>query len=102
MVGDAADACEGGAWATTERGAKPAKAAVLRPALLFLTGGAEYVDGGGRAGSDGCGCRLSLLLMVRVELRVRLRRRSRKSGARGDVDAFVNTIGAVGAAAESG
>ena len=73
MVGDAADACDGGAWATTERGAKPAKAAVLRPALLFLTGGAEYVDGGGRAGSDGCGCRLSRLLIVRVELRVRLK-----------------------------
>jgi hypothetical protein len=67
MVGGA-DTCEGGAWATTDRGANPAKAAVPRPAALFLTGGAEYVGGGGRAGSDGCGCRLSLLLMLRFEL----------------------------------
>lgn len=63
-----ADTCEGAAWATTDRGVRPAKAGGLAPyerapGVLFLTGGAEYVDGGGRAGSDGCGCRLSLLLI---------------------------------------
>lgn len=60
----------GGAWATTDRGMKPPKAGALPPyaraPALLREGGAEYADGGGRAGSDGCGwrCALSLLLLM--------------------------------------
>ena len=54
-IAGAADTC-GGACATTERGVKPANMAelgcVLAPTLLGRDGGAEYVVGGGRAGSE--------------------------------------------------
>lgn len=66
-IAGAADTC-GGACATTERGVKPANmtefGCVLAPTLLGLDGGAEYVVGGGRAGSEWCGCRLGLLAIV--------------------------------------
>jgi hypothetical protein len=56
----AADACVG----ATERGVKPANMAGLlwprAPVLLDLEGGAEYVEGGGRAGREWCGCMMSM------------------------------------------
>ena len=50
-IAGAADTC-GGACATTERGVKPANIVEFAPALLGREGGAEYVVGGGLAGSE--------------------------------------------------
>lgn len=51
-IAGAADAC-GGACATTERGVKPANMVEFAaPTLPGREGGAEYVVGGGRAGSE--------------------------------------------------
>lgn len=69
-IAGAADTC-GGACATTERGVKPANIVEfvggLAPALLGREGGAEYVVGGGRAGSEWCGCKLGLFAIADVK-----------------------------------
>lgn len=76
-IAGAADTC-GGAGATTERGVKLANivefACGLAGALPGREGGAEYVVGGGRAGSEWCGCMFGLFAIVDV---YRARRSSR-------------------------